>query len=97
MKKVISVKPLENYLLLIEFDSKEVRIFDVKPYLNFGIFTELKSEQYFKAVRTSLGSIAWKNGQDFSPETLYLRSIANVWFFSTALSYNEKKVTVDIL
>jgi hypothetical protein len=74
MKKVISVKPLKNYMLQIEFDTKEVRLFDVKPYLNFGIFTELKNENYFNDVRTSLDSIAWKNGQDFSPETLYLKS-----------------------
>ncbi len=75
MKKVISVKPLKDFILQIEFDSKEIRFFDVKPYLNFGIFTELKSENYFNDVRTSLGSITWKNGQDFSPETLYLKSI----------------------
>ena len=75
MKKVISVKPLKNYMLQIEFDSNEVRFFDVKPYLDFGIFTELKNEAYFKNVRTSLDSIAWKNGQDFSPETLYLKSV----------------------
>ena len=76
MKKVISVTPLNDYMLQIEFDSKEVRIFDVKPYLDFGIFKELKNEEYFKNVRTSLGSITWKNGQDFSPETLYLKGIA---------------------
>ena len=76
MKKVISVKPLENYILQVEFDSKEIRLFDVKPYLNLGIFTELKNESYFKSVRTSLDSIAWKNGQDFSPETLYIKSIS---------------------
>lgn len=77
MKKVISVKPLENYILQIEFDSKEVRLFDAKPYLNLGIFIELKNKNYFKDVRTNLDSISWKNGQDFSPETLYLKSVAN--------------------
>ena len=77
MKKIISVKALENYMLQIEFDTNEIRLFDVKPYLNFGIFTELKNENYFKNVYTNLGSIAWKNGQDFSPETLYLKSKVN--------------------
>jgi hypothetical protein len=76
MKKVITVKPLKNYILQIEYDSKEVRLFDVKPYLNFGIFTELKNENYFKDVRTMFDSITWKNGQDFSPETLYLKNVA---------------------
>jgi len=75
MKKVTGVTPLENYILQIEFDTKEVRLFDVKPYLNLGIFTELKNESYFKEVHTSLDSIAWRNGQDFSPETLYLKSV----------------------
>ena len=76
MKKIISVKPLKNYMLQIEFESKEVRLFDVKPYLNFGIFTELKNENYFNGVRTCFDSVAWKNGQDFSLETLYLKSVA---------------------
>ena len=76
MKKVISVKPLGNYILQIEFEPKEIRFFDVKPYLDLGIFAELKNENYFKDVRTCLDSIAWKNGQDFSPETLYFKSVA---------------------
>jgi hypothetical protein len=74
MKKVIVVKPLENYILQLEFDSNEIRFFDVKPYLNKGIFSDLKDENYFRNVRTNFGSITWKNGQDFSPETLYLKS-----------------------
>lgn len=76
MKKVIDVKPLASYLLQIEFDSKEVRIFDVKPYLHLGIFTELKDEDYFRKVRIGLDSIMWENGQDFGPEPLYLKSVS---------------------
>lgn len=78
MKKIINVSPLKNYMLQIEFDTKEVRFFDVKPYLNIGIFTQLKNEDYFKSVRISFDSIAWKNGQDFSPDTLYLKSLTAV-------------------
>lgn len=73
--KVISVKPLDNYILELEFDSNEVGFFDVKPYLDKGIFSQLKDENYFKNVRINLESISWKNGQDFSPETLYLKSL----------------------
>lgn len=75
MKKVISVKPLDNYILELEFDTKEIGFFDTKPYLNKGISSQLADENYFKNVRVNLGSISWKNGQDFSPETLYLKSI----------------------
>jgi hypothetical protein len=76
MKKIIEVKALNNYLLELTFSNNEVRCFDVKPYLDFGIFTELKNEAYFKTVHIQFDSIAWQNGQDFSPETLYLKSKA---------------------
>lgn len=75
MKKVISVKPLDDFILEIEFDSNEIGFFDVKPYLDKGIFKELKNVDYFRNVRTNLGSISWENGQDFSPETLYIKSV----------------------
>ena len=38
MKKVTGVKPLENYTIELRFEGEEVRVFDVKPYLDFGIF-----------------------------------------------------------
>ncbi|HLP48451.1 MAG TPA: DUF2442 domain-containing protein, partial [Candidatus Kapabacteria bacterium] len=39
VKKVIANK---NYTLTITFTNNEVRLFDMKPYLNTGIFKELK-------------------------------------------------------
>lgn len=81
MIKVIAVKPLNNHLLEISFSNNEVRQFDVKPYMNKGIFTELQDETYFKQVTTQFDSIAWKNGQDFSPETLYIKSTINQQLF----------------
>ena len=77
MKKVINVKPMSNFTLELEFSNNENRLFDVKPYLNFGIFKELNDEAYFKNVTTKFDSICWQNGQDFSPETLYIKSIPN--------------------
>jgi hypothetical protein len=75
MEKIIKVKPLQNYLLELTFSNSEVRFFDVKPYLEFGFFKELKEENYFKQVKINFDSIAWQNGQDFSPATLYIKSI----------------------
>jgi hypothetical protein len=75
MKKVISVKPMNDFTLELRFSNDEKRLFDVKPYLNFGIFSELRNESYFNNVTTQFDSICWQNGQDFSPETLYLKSI----------------------
>ena len=75
MYKVAAVKPLPNYELLLTFTNHEVRRFDVKPYLNKGIFIELKDESYFRQVAICFDSISWKSGQDFSPETLYAKSV----------------------
>ena len=72
--EVKSAEPLPNYKLKIQFTNNEVREFDASPYLNKGIFTELKDEAYFKRVRVTFGSVEWPNEQDFSKDTLYLLS-----------------------
>jgi len=69
-----AVKPQDNYLLLLTFENGEQRQFDMKPYLNFGIFQELKDISLFKTVKTSFDSIAWDNEADFDPEVLYQKS-----------------------
>jgi len=73
--RVVSVRPHPDYTLLLTFTNGEVRTFDVKPYLNLGVFRELQDPCYFNSVRTFLGSIRWQNGQDFCPDTLYLESV----------------------
>jgi hypothetical protein len=47
MKKVVSVSPLDNFELSLEFDLHEKKVFDVKPYLHRGIFTQLQDRDYF--------------------------------------------------
>jgi hypothetical protein len=72
--RVKEVRASQDYTLTLKFTNGEVKIFDVKPYLNFGFFEELKDRHYFNSVRPSLGSIQWPNGQDFCPDTLYFDS-----------------------
>jgi hypothetical protein len=72
--RVTEVKANPDYTLALKFTNGEVKLFDVKPYLNIGFFEELKDRHYFNSVRPSLGSIQWPNGQDFCPDTLYLAS-----------------------
>ena len=38
--RVRDVKPNNDFTLTITFNNGEVKIFDVKPYLNTGIFAE---------------------------------------------------------
>ena len=70
--RVKDVKPNPDHTLTLVFDNGERKVFDVKPYLDKGIFKELRNLKIFNAVRPFLGSIEWPNGQDFCPDTLYL-------------------------
>ncbi len=72
MYKIISVKPKPDFELELIFQGKEKKIFDVKPYLDKGIFKELKNVEYFNKVFIKYDSVAWPHQQDFSPDTLYL-------------------------
>lgn len=72
---VIEVKPLSDYQLVLTFENGEKRIFDMKPYLNKGIYKELKDESKFKTVRVSFDSIEWCNQADIDPEFLYKKSV----------------------
>ncbi len=89
--RVKAVKPHTDYTLTLTFTNGEVRVFDAKPYLQIGIFQELQDRGLFYSVKTYLGSIQWKNGQDFCPDTLYRESIP----VSPSLSMKEtnKKTT----
>lgn len=70
--RVKEVYPNQDYSIKIVFDNGEEKSFDVTPYLDKGIFCELKDKSLFKTVRPVLGSVQWKNGQDFCPDTLYM-------------------------
>ena len=72
---VIDVKPLDDYKLELTFENNEKRLFDMKPYLDKGIYRELKDESVFKSVRVSFDSIEWCNKADVGPEFLYDKSV----------------------
>ena len=69
--EVIRAEPLAQHRLRIEFSNGEIKEFDVTPYLEKGIFAELKNESYFKSVRVAFGAVEWPHEQDFSKDTLY--------------------------
>lgn len=71
---VKDVKPLPDYQLLLEFENNETRIFDMKPYLNKGIFQQLKNIELFNTVKVSFDTIEWDNEADLCPEFLYEES-----------------------
>ncbi len=46
--KVIAVRPLQDYKLLIEYETGEKKIFDVKPYISGDWYGELLNIDFFK-------------------------------------------------
>jgi len=68
------VKPVKDYLLNLTFENGEKRQFDMKPYLNIGIFHELIDVSMFNTVHISFDTIAWNNDADLDPELLYQMS-----------------------
>jgi hypothetical protein len=72
--RVKEVKPEKDYMLRLYFSNGEIRLFDMKPYLNLGIFKELADETLFNSVHPDGLSIEWANEASICPDTLYLNS-----------------------
>ena len=73
--KVLAVKANRDFSLDLKFNDGSLRRFNVRPYLDLGVFTELKDLNYFKQVTIAFGTVQWPHEQDISPDTLYLESV----------------------
>ncbi|NLI93616.1 MAG: DUF2442 domain-containing protein [Peptococcaceae bacterium] len=71
--KIVKVEPMDEYKLRLSYETGEVRVFDVLPYIAGDWFEELKNKDYFRTVRVISGGygIEWSNGQDIAPHELY--------------------------
>jgi hypothetical protein len=72
--RITKVSPENNYMLRLYFTNGEVRRFDVKPYLDKGIFQELKNVSLFNSAKPDGLSVEWANEASICPDTLYLDS-----------------------
>jgi len=72
--RVVAVEAKTDHILKLSFENYEVKLFDVSPFLNKGIFKELQDFNYFKKASVAFGSVEWPHEQDFSNDTLYLLS-----------------------
>lgn len=50
-------------------------LFDMNPYLEKGIFRELKDISLFKSAKVSFDTVEWENEADIDTETLYEDSV----------------------
>lgn len=75
MYKIVSVKAIEDYKIIIEFINGEKKIFDVTPYIKGNWYGKLKEKSYFDNVRISGNTVCWSDGQDIAPHELYDLSV----------------------
>lgn len=67
---VKTVRPMDDYRIYVELEDGRKGLFDMKPYLEHGVFRELKDPAYFARVGVQYGAVTWPNEQDIAPETL---------------------------
>jgi len=76
--KTVAVKCRPDHQLAVEFDTGERGVFDMKPYLNKGVFKALRDEEVFRGARAANGTVAWYGAQcnlDLHPALIYHDSV----------------------
>jgi Protein of unknown function (DUF2442) len=71
LPSVTNARYVRDYLIEIEFNDGKKNVVDFEPWLTGPIFKPLKSKPYFKKFFIDGPTIAWPNGADIAPETLY--------------------------
>ena len=61
---VKKIRPVDGYILELLFQNGERRVFDLKPYLNRGVFVRLQNPVTFRAARVVAGSVEWPGDID---------------------------------
>lgn len=74
MPIVIDAKYVSDYRIEVTFDNGEQKIADFSKWLKGEVFEPLKDKNYFQKFFVDGWTIAWSNGADIAPETLYLES-----------------------
>ena len=62
------------YHLIITFTNGEVKKFDLLPYLDYPIYTDLRNESYCSKATVQNGTVIWSEEIDIDPDRLYLES-----------------------
>ena len=75
MRRAKKVKALANFLLLIQFDNGENRVYNCFPLLQNPLFEALNEESVFQSVYVDeMGVVCWNASMDINPYDLYEKS-----------------------
>ena len=76
--KIIAVKPLKNYRLLVTFENRVRKVYDCSALLEKAVFQPLKDKAFFKVVRVDQGGygISWSEEIDLAEAELWMNGVA---------------------
>ncbi len=74
---VIRAEYRGEYRIYLEFNDGVKNTVDFAQWLDGPVFEPLKTPQYFQRFFLDGGTVAWPNGADVAPETLYERAKAS--------------------
>jgi hypothetical protein len=71
--KVQTAMAIDDHTLVIEFDNKQKKKYDITPLLKKEMFSLLKNPAVFKAVKVEQGgyAVVWDNNIDLSEYELW--------------------------
>ena len=73
---VVRAEYVGDHRIRVTFDDGVTGTVDFRPWLEGAVFEPLRDVAYFKRFVLDGGTVAWPNGADIAPETLYKRASA---------------------
>lgn len=71
--RLIEVEPVCPMMLLLHYETGEIKLFDVAPYATGSWYGKLRDKEYFSTVRLlpNGAGVEWPDGQDIALHELY--------------------------
>lgn len=71
LPSVIRAEYRGGFRIHVTFNDGSENTIDFRQWLDGPVFEPLKDPEYFRRFFLDGGTVAWPNGADFAPETLY--------------------------
>jgi len=71
LPSVLQAEYRGGFRIHLTFNDLSERTVDFRPWLEGPVFETLKNPDYFRGFFVEGGTVAWPNGADIAPETLY--------------------------